>query len=125
MLSYELYKVIHILGIALIVTALGGVALHALNGGLKRDNRARALVAALHGTGMLLVIVAGFGMFARRELPQSAMLSGWLITKVVVWILLGVAIALPYRRLTLARLMLVAVPLLAGLAAYMAICKPV
>ena len=125
MLSYELYKVIHILGIALIVTALGGVALHALNGGLKRDNRARALVAALHGTGMLLVIVAGFGRFARRELPQSAMLSGWLITKLVVWILLGAAIALPYRRPTLARLMLVAVPLLAGLAAYMAICKPV
>jgi hypothetical protein len=37
---------------------------------------------------------------------------------------LGAAAALPYRRPALARPVLLALPLLAGLAAYMAIYKP-
>jgi uncharacterized membrane protein YqgA involved in biofilm formation len=125
MFSYALYKVVHVLGIALLVSALGAVALHALNGGLRRDNRARALVAAMHGVGLLLVLVGGFGMLARLGLPHGAMFPGWLLVKLAVWLLLGAAVALPYRRPTLARAMLVLVPLLAALAAYMAIYKPV
>ena len=125
MFPYQLYKVVHILGIALLVTALGAVALHAVNGGLKRDNRARALVAAMHGVGLLLVLVGGFGMLARLGFPHGAMFPGWLLVKLAVWGLLGAAIALPYRRPTLARLMLVVVPLLAALAAYMAVYKPI
>src|SRR5689334_9194274 len=123
MFPYQLYKVVHILGIALLVTALGAVALHAVNGGLKRDNRARALVAAMHGAGLLFVLVGGFGMLARLGFRHGAMFPGWLLVKLAVWVLLAAAIALPYRRPALARLMLVVVPLLAALAAYMAVYK--
>lgn len=125
MFPYELYKVVHVVGIALLVTALGAVALHALNGGLRRDNRARTLVAMLHGIGLLLVLVGGFGMLARRGFPHGAMFPGWLWVKLGVWAALGAAVALPYRRPGFARAMLVLVPLLAGLAAYMAIYKPI
>ena len=125
MFPYQFYKVVHILGIALLVTALGAVALHALNGGLKRDNRARGLVAALHGVGMLLVLIGGFGMLARLGFRHGAMFPGWLLVKLAVWALLGAAIIVPYRRPTMSRLMLLLVPLLAGLAAYMAVYKPI
>jgi hypothetical protein len=125
MFPYALYKVVHILGIALLMTALGALALHALNGGLRRDNRARALVGAMHGVGLLLVLVGGFGMLARLGFRHGAMFPGWLLVKLAVWLLLGAAVALPYRRPTLARWMLVLVPLLAGLAAYMAVYKPI
>jgi hypothetical protein len=125
MLPYQFYKVVHILGIALLVSALGAVALHALNGGLRRDNRARALVAVMHGVGLLLVLVGGFGMLARLGFRHGGMFPGWLLVKLGVWGLLAAAVMLPYRRPTLARGMLLVVPLLAGLAAYMAVYKPV
>ena len=125
MLPYQFYKVVHIFGIALLVTALGAVALHALNGGLKRDNRARVLVALLHGFGLLFVLVGGFGMLARLGFRHGGMFPGWLLVKLGVWGLLAAAIALPYRRPTSARTMLVVVPLLAALAAYMAVYKPI
>lgn len=125
MFPHQFYNVVHILGIALLMTALGGMALHALNGGLKRDNRARALVTGLHGLGLLLVLVGGFGMLARLGFPHGAMFPGWLWVKLAVWLALGAAAALPYRRPGLTRPMLVTIPLLAGLAAYMAIYKPI
>jgi len=125
MFPYAFYKVVHVLGIALLVTALGALALHAVNGGLRRDNRARGLVAAMHGLGLLLVLVGGFGMLARLGFRHGAMFPGWLLVKLAVWVLLGAAAALPYRRPALARWVLVLVPLLAALAAYMAVYKPV
>jgi hypothetical protein len=125
MFPYQLYNVVHILGIALLMTALGGMALHSVNGGLRRDNRARGLVAALHGLGALLVLVGGFGMLARLGFRHGAMFPGWLLVKLAIWVVLGVAVALPYRSPRLARPMLLVVPLLAGLAAYMAIYKPI
>lgn len=125
MLPYQFYKVVHILGIALLVTALGGLALYALNGGLRRDNRARALVAALHGAGLLLVLVGGFGMLARLGFRHGAMFPGWIIVKLGVWAALAAAVTLPMRVPRLGRPMMVVVPLLVGLAAYMAVYKPV
>ena len=125
MLPYQFYKVVHILGIALLVTALGGLALYALNGGLKRDNRARALVAALHGAGLLFVLVGGFGMLARLGFRHGSMFPGWILVKLAVWAMLAAAVVLPTRVPRLGRPMMVVVPLLVGLAAYMAVYKPV
>jgi len=124
MLPYAFYKVVHIVGIVLVMSALGGIAVHALSGGTKQSNAARRLVVALHGTGVLLILVGGFGMLARLGFRHGAMFPGWLLVKLGVWGLLGAAVALPYRRPTLARSMLVVVPLLAALAAYMAVYKP-
>ena len=125
MLPYQFYKVVHILGIALLATGLGALALHAVNGGLKRDNRARGLVATLHGIGLLLVLIGGFGMLARLGFRHGGMFPGWLLVKLTVWAALGAAVVLPYRKPGLGRLMLVVVPALVGIAAYMAVYKPV
>jgi uncharacterized membrane protein SirB2 len=120
-LSYTVYKVLHLLGIMLTITALGGLALHAANGGTRAESRTRGLATAVHGTGLLLVLVAGFGMLARLGASVS---SGWVLVKLVIWLVLGVAAVLPYRRPQAARLLFVAVPLLAALAGIVALTKP-
>ena len=125
MLPHQFYNVVHIVGIALLMSSLGAIALHALNGGLRRDNRARTLVTVLHGVGLLLVLVGGFGMLARLGFRHGAMFPGWIVVKLGVWGALAAAVALPMRYPKLGRPMLVVVPLLVGLAAYMAVYKPV
>lgn len=125
MLSYQFYNTLHVIGILLLVTALGGMALHAANGGTRVTNVARGLIAALHGLGALLILVAGFGMLARLGVMHGAAFPGWVWAKLAIWaILVGAAFA-PYRWPALARPMLLALPLLGGLAAYMAIYKPI
>lgn len=121
MLSYTVYKVLHLLGIMLTITALGGMALHAANGGTRAESRTRGLATAVHGTGLALVLVAGFGMLARLGASAS---NGWVLVKLVIWLVLGMAAMLPYRRPSLARLLFVAVPLLAMAAGIVALTKP-
>ena len=124
MFSHQFYNVVHIVGIVLLMTALGGLALHATNGGTRQSNAAHRLIASLHGTGVLLVLIGGFGMLARLGFRHGVSFPGWLWVKLAVWLLLGAALVLPYRRPALAKPLLLALPVLGGLAAYMAIYKP-
>ena len=59
MLPPEVYKILHILGVAWLFFALGGATLHALNGGDKASNKSRKLVAASHGIALVIILVAG------------------------------------------------------------------
>ena len=124
MFSHAFYNVVHIVGIVLVMSALGGSALHALNGGTRETNRARGLVAGLHGAGVLLILVGGFGMLARLGFRHGANFPGWLWVKLGVWSAVAGLLFLLARRPALARPVYLALPLLGGLAAYMAIYKP-
>lgn len=121
MVPFLVYKAFHVVGVMLVVVALGGMAVHAANGGTRDQSLTRRLTTATHGLGLLLILVAGFGMLAR--LGGSAA-SGWVAIKLVIWLLLGAAAAVPYRRPQLARVVFLLAPLLAALAAVVAITKP-
>lgn len=125
MFSHQFYNVVHIIGIVLVTSALGGLALHAFNGGTRANNGAHRLVASLHGVGLLLVLIGGFGMLARLGFQHGANFPGWLWVKFAVWLALGAALMLPYRQPALAKPLLLLLPVLGGLAAYMAIYKPI
>ena len=125
MFSHAFYNVVHIIGIVLAMSALGGMAVHALNGGTRQTNRARALLGAVHGVGVLLILVGGFGMLARLGFRHGASFPGWIWVKLAVWVTVTALPALAYRRPALARPVFLALPVLGGLAAYMAIYKPV
>ena len=125
MLPHSFYNVLHILGIVLVMSALGGIAMHALNGGTKQTNVARRLVVSLHGLGMLLILVGGFGMLARLGFQHGATFPGWLLVKLAVWLTLAAIVIVPYRRPALAKPVYLALPVLGGLAAIMAIYKPI
>lgn len=124
MLPYGFYKIVHILGIALSLVALGGLAVHALNGGQKAENAARKLLIAMHGAGTLFVLVGGFGLLARIGFAHGSGFPLWLWVKLGVWTAFAVVVVLPYRRPQATRPLLIALPLLAATAAVMAVYKP-
>jgi SAM-dependent methyltransferase len=101
MLTYGAYKILHILGMLLIFAAAGGVAVHAASGGDKAGNPARRAVAIAHGVGLVLMLVAGFGMLARIG---DSVASGWVLGKVAIWLVMGAATVLPYKVSLLSRL---------------------
>ena len=114
--SYAFYNTLHIVGIMLVFMSLGATVLHAANGGTREHNPSRKLVAALHGVGLLVVIVAGFGMLAKNG-GMNAGLPGYIHPKLLIWLLLGAAPVLISRKPALAKSMWLIIPLLGATAA--------
>lgn len=121
MIPFAVYKALHLFGVMLTVAALAGMAVHAANGGTRAASLTRRLTTAAHGTGLLLVLVAGFGMLARLGLSAAA---GWVMIKLVIWLVLGGLAVLPYRRPQFSRAIFMLVPLLAAAAGIVAVTKP-
>lgn len=115
------YKALHIFGLFLAMTSLGGIAIHAANGGTMATSRTRALTASVFGLGMLLALAGGFGQAARLGLTSTGIFPGWLWAKVGIWVIVAILSILPYRIPALAKPIYLFVPVLSGLAAYLAI----
>jgi hypothetical protein len=91
--------------------------LHVFNGGTRAGNSAHRLMAPFHGAGLLLVLVGGFGMLVRLGFQHGTNFPVRLWAKLAIWLALGAALMLPYRRPTLAKPLLLLLPVLGGLAA--------
>lgn len=124
MFPRDFYEILHIIGIAMLFLAIGGVATHAANGGTKANSQTRGLMSSVHGVGALLILVGGFGMLARIGFAHGTNFPGWLWVKLIVWVILSAIVLLPYRKPSLAKPFIFVLPLLAGLAVYMALYKP-
>ncbi len=119
-MSYEFYKTLHVIGIILVFMALGASLLHAGNGGTREQNPARKLISAQHGLGLMIILVAGFGMLATRQLMTGG-LPGFIHPKLLVWLLLGAAPVLINRLPRSVPTLWVVIPLLGATAAYFGI----
>lgn len=120
-MSYETYKVVHLLSAFILFAVAGGVALFAANGGDKAGNVHRKLVGALHGLALVGLLVAGFGLLARLGMGG---IPGWVWAKLVLWLIIGGIATLPYKKPELGKVFLWLIPVLGGLAAFLAISKP-
>ncbi|MGI9037878.1 MAG: hypothetical protein ACR2GQ_03350 [Gemmatimonadota bacterium] len=123
MIPHSVYWYMHIFGIGLLVLAVGGVSLHAMSGGTKETSGGRGIAAASHGIGLLLILVAGFGMLARLGVVQGG-LPGWVWAKLVVWTLIGGLFMVPYRKPGFAKLVWVSAAGLVLFAAWLGHSKP-
>ena len=123
MFPRDAYEIIHLIGIAMLFIAIGGVAVHALNGGTKANTKTRGIVAIMFGSGSFLILLGGFGMMARLGLVRG-MPPGWLLAKMLIWLVLSAIVLLPYRKPELAKPFMIILPLFVGLAVYMAVYKP-
>jgi hypothetical protein len=121
MISLAVYKNLHLLGVFMILVALGGLILQQINI-RTREQVWRRPVAITHGIGMVLVLVAGFGMLARIGVPWPW--PGWVIGKIIIWLVFGVLIAVIGRSPGLAKSLWWITIALAALAAYLALNKP-
>jgi hypothetical protein len=123
-MPYEVYKLIHLLGILLIFIALAGMTVHAASGRPKADNALHRTLLIFHGIGALVALTGGFGLLARVGVDHGQLFPGWVWGKLLLWIILGGAIALPYRNQGLARVLLFLLPGIGLLGAYLASYKP-
>ncbi|MDX2208362.1 MAG: hypothetical protein SFU57_12045 [Gemmatimonadales bacterium] len=121
-MSYDVYKILHLGGMFFLFTMLGGIALHVMNGGTRESNTGRKLTGALHGLALFVILLGGFGMLAR--LGMDGGLPGWIYLKLAIWIAMPVLGTLPYRRPATAKAVLIALPLIGILAAWVATYKP-
>lgn len=122
-MPYAVYKLIHFAGIFLVLIALATMAMHALRGGTRAADPYRRALAVTHGAGVFLILLGGFGMLARLGIVQAG-LPGWIYAKLAIWLGIAGAIALVHRGRGAARLTLLAAPVLATLAAAIALYKP-
>jgi hypothetical protein len=114
MISYNVYKLIHLVSIfGLLISLACGAVLE------KAKSR---WVAPIHGISLLFVLIAGFGMLAR--LGVQGALPGWVIGKLIVWLIFGGCIALARRKVLPAGVFLILITALGGIAATLALWKP-
>jgi hypothetical protein len=133
MITYSVYRVVHLVGIFLLLVVLAGLA--AAGGGARRGAAGaapppggplpRRLGMALHGIALFIVLLGGFGLMARMGIVHGMDWPAWVWAKVAVWLLLGAAVAIPSRKPEWGRALILALPVLAGLAGWLAIFKPI
>ena len=87
-MTLQFYTWLHLAGIGLLLLAIGGLA--------HGSDSNRKLLSIAHGVGLLVALVAGFGLMARYEIHWPW--PGWLIVKMVLWLSFGASIAL-FKRL--------------------------
>ncbi len=87
-MSPEFYKILHLIGLICLFTGIGGF----LTYGSQQAPRVK-MVAILHGVGLILLLVSGFGMQAKYGYGFPF----WIILKVLLWVGLGALLALAKR----------------------------
>jgi hypothetical protein len=116
-----IYKLIHFIGIILLLLGLGG----ALNA--SREDGTRKLVAIFHGLGAFLVLLGGFGMQAKMKAiylgAYGSTWPTWLIAKVALWFFLVAALVVLKRRLLPPAAAWLLIAILASAAAYLGLAN--
>lgn len=117
-MPYEIYKLLHVIGLLLLFLGMGGQLL----GADSERGRAPKVTTILHGVGLLAMLVGGFGMMARLGVQWPW--PGWLIAKLGVWLVIGAFPVAVRRQLVPQGPAWLVVFLLGALAAWLAIIKP-
>ena len=94
------YQVLHIVGISMVFLGYG--ALLARSMAAPENVSVRKLGSITSGIGLLLILVAGFGLVAKLGYNYT---ETWILVKFVIWLLLGGLIVLINRKPQLAMLL--------------------
>ncbi len=89
-MSYEFYKIVHLIGIFLLLFTTGGLVIGIHNKGDKNFPAYKKLAAG-QGISLLLLLIAGFGLMARLNLSPLPL---WVILKLVIWLLFAFSLTL-------------------------------
>jgi hypothetical protein len=121
MIPYQIYKLIHLVGMMMLFISFGGLILYALHGG-DRKHPWRKVLLATHGTGIILALVGGFGLLARIGIFWPW--PGWVAIKVAIWVIFAALPTIILRNPARTRTLWWTVVVLGGIAAYLAGQKP-
>jgi uncharacterized membrane protein len=120
-MSYEFYKILHIIGLLLTVFGLFGLSSVLWNDSAPKPQLRKIWIVS-HGVGLLLLLVAGFGLAARLGL--AGQLPGWIYAKLAIWLLVGGSLSLVKRKPRKSALWTLLIFVLVILAVILAVTKP-
>ena len=118
-MPHAFYNLLHLFGVMLLFAALGAVIAAAAAG--EANPRTRKLAGIAHGIALAIILVGGFGMLARLGIGGSWPL--WVWAKLVIWVIFGAATVLVRRAGTKAAWLLVALPVLGAISAWLALYR--
>ena len=121
MFPLELYRWLHVVSLLLVFIGLLGLVFLRTGGATSTKKQDRYL-GHIHGIGLTLMLIAGFGAMAR--LGYMTAWPWWIYVKLVLWLYLGASAALAKRKAHLAPALLASWVVIAGLGAYLGIFKP-
>lgn len=113
-MSYEFYKVLHLVGLVTLFIALGALAV------VPAERRKPFM--SLHGLATLVMLVAGFGLLAKLGLMKDW--GPWVYAKIAIWLVLGAMPVVLRRKPNLAFPVLLISIALGACGAFLAIYKP-
>lgn len=120
-MSYEFYKVIHLVSIVFLFSGLM-VLLSAKMISNTIPKNIRMLGFISHGIGILLILVSGFGLLARLQIMSPFPI--WAYAKIAIWLLLALAASVLKRRNQVGMPAFVSLITIFIIAAVLAIYKP-
>ncbi|MCH7681115.1 hypothetical protein IID10_17410 [candidate division KSB1 bacterium] len=117
-MSYDFYKILHLAAILMIFLSIGGMI--ALAQAKVAGAAANKMMSMLHGTGLLIALIAGFGIMAKIGLD----FDGWVIGKLIIWVVFGGLMVLIKRKPEMSTVWAGLSIALGILATYLAVIKP-
>ncbi len=121
MMTYEFYKIIHLISIVLLFSGLIGLLTIQMSGG-SLTGKAKSLVFISHGVGLFFLLISGFGLLARLGLTRN--IPGWVFAKLAIWLILGGSLALVKRKGAIGWPLFISLIAIFSIAAFLAIMKP-
>lgn len=121
MIPYQIYKLVHLVGVLTVFLSLGGLVLYAVDGSDRKHPWRKRLFLS-HGVGILLVVLGGFGLLARMDILWPW--PGWVAGKLAIWVTLAALPTLITRTPSWAKSLWWIIVVLGGSAAYLAGQKP-
>lgn len=101
------YHLIHIIGVLFLFVGFGGLA--------SSDEGSRKKAMMYHGIGLLILLIAGFGLIAKLKLSYAA---PWVLVKLGIWLVLGFLPVLAKRGVLPAKMVIYIAIALGGVAAW-------
>ena len=120
-MTYEFYKVLHLVGFFLLLSGLMG-AFFTVWGGNSFQGKVKSASFALHGTGILLVLISGFGLLAKLGYMQN--MPTWIYFKIALWMFFALAISILKRKGQLGMPLYVLLLAAYAFAAFLGVYKP-
>ncbi len=120
-MSFETYILLHIIGIGLLIASISGLSVHAIVSQDKKEPL-RKLLFIIHGIGLFLVLLGGFGMLARISIHWPW--PNWVKLKFLIWVIFGGLSSLLYISRTINKAIYISAPLLFICAWYLANYQP-
>jgi hypothetical protein len=114
-----IYHVLHFVGILMLFLGYGALLGRSMVG--SDDAKVKKLGSITSGIGLVLMIVAGFGLMSKL---YGNSFEPWIIAKIVIWVVLGGLVALINRKPALAVTLWWGLIALGALAAVMVYIRP-